>query len=119
MSKGLRFDTKRPVMGDDAVKTLQKILALRTGEESTNVEVTSDGTALAANPGRVECILTNTGTSTAYIRRGAGATTTNWDYALLGGNADVNGVSVSNTYDGLLTVAFAGGTGNLRVSELT
>lgn len=53
--------------------------------------IASSTTALAANTARIGWFIQNLGTNTLYVRRGAGASTTVFDFALKAGTGNDDG----------------------------
>jgi len=73
--------------------------------------ITSAGTILAANSGRVSYKIQNLGTNPLFVKEGAGASTTVFDYILAAGTGVDNGTGASydsgdsQVYIGIITIA--------------
>lgn len=95
---------------------------VRTNVANTPAILTSAGTALADNKGRVLWSIQNLGTNPLFVLRGTGASTTVFHQILKGGtgNDDGLGASMSESagacYTGIITVA--GTTPRFVVTEL-
>lgn len=90
-----------------------------TGLLSRNSIVAANGTALAANRGRVGGFLQNLSTDKLYVKKGAGASATDFTAILVGGSATDDGYGGTlalDTYQGIVTV-FSSGTVRVVVSE--
>lgn len=90
-----------------------------TGLLSRSSIVSANGTALAANRGRVGGFLQNLSTDKLYVKKGAGASTSDFSAVLVGGSATDDGYGGTfpfDHYQGLVSV-FSSGTVRCVVSE--
>ena len=73
--------------------------------------LTSAGTAASPNTARVSYKINNLGTNPLFVKEGASASTTDFDYILAAGTGADNGTGASydspssNCYQGVITVA--------------
>lgn len=85
-------------------------LVQQTTASNTPAIVTSAGTALAANAGRIFWQIQNVGQNPLFVLQGSGASSTVFHMVLKGGSADSDGLgasysSGSSVYTGIITVA--------------
>lgn len=84
---------------------------LKTKTTSRTAILTSAGTALAADPARISYKINNLGTNPLFVKEGASASTTDFDYILAAGTGADNGTGASydspadQVYTGIITVA--------------
>ena len=100
------FDFQMRAAG--ALAALQAVHASATANLGNVTIPQSGATALAANTARLGYLIQNLGRNPLYVRRGAGASTTNYDFILAAGSADDDGTGGSregNEYTGIITVA--------------
>lgn len=73
--------------------------------------LTAAGTAAIANSGRISYLIQNLGTNPLFVKEGAAASTSDFDYILAAGTLADDGTgalhesSSSNCYQGIITVA--------------
>lgn len=83
--------------------------------------VTSDGTALAANPTRSSFCVQNLAATAVYVKLGSGASSTDFSFVLKAGSAANDGTGgffSDSLYDGIVSIAAASGSPRVVVCEL-
>jgi hypothetical protein len=87
---------------------------IRTKKTKSSGIITAGTTALAANPGRCSYIIQNLGTSPLFVKEGAGASATVFDYILAAATGNDNGTGASyetpsdQVFTGLISIYSAG-----------
>lgn len=89
-----------------------------TGTPTSVAASVTTVTILASNTNRVSADIANDSTALLYLKKGSGASTTNWTYLLNPSTATAaGGLAIIDDYNGIITGVWASASGNARVTE--